>query len=347
MGRLLTSLMMLLLLLCGMANRVSAKALYPENIASGGLGQSGWESCWGLGPQTLETQWKNELFPAWIASDVCYGPNVYTYVRQNPWTMFDPLGLEAFNAEVYGNMKRFDRLLMRSDQPLVNPATLPSPLVRASSLLFFAEENHDIVGRSNFKALQDGVQAGLTWAERASCSIPICGNASNGELLPESSIQSGSSFAGKVYANVVDPTLRDMGPANLKTRTALQTMGYDLSKITNADVAQAGKLVRSWEGTAQITQSLAEVAVKDLKPLISGRDIQEQTQITVNYLRRGPDSFWSRIREERNLSSDELTAWKANPDTFVDSQGNKPKPIDPGKMDQDRHKQVEELTDEK
>jgi RHS repeat-associated protein len=275
------------------------------------------------------------------------GPNVYTYVRQNPWTMFDPLGLEAFNSEVYGNMKRFDRLLTQSNQPLVNPTTLPSPLARASALLFFGEENHDIVGRSSFKALQDGVQAGLTWAERASCSIPICGNASNGKLLPESSIQSGSSFAEKVYANVVDPTLRDMGPANLKVRTTLEAMGYDLSKITNANVAQAGKVVRSWEGTANITQALAEAAVKDLSPLISSRDIQEQTQITVNYLRRGPEAFWSKVRRENNLSADELTSWKANPQTFVDSQGNRPKPIDPGEIDQDRHKQVEEVIDEK
>lgn len=123
-----------------------------------------------------------------------------------------------------------------------------------------------------------------------------------------------------------------MGPANLKTRTALQTMGYDLNKITNADVAQAGKVVRSWEGTANITQALAEAAVKDLSPLISSRGIQEQTQITVNYLRQGPETFWSSVREERNLSADQLMAWKTNPDTFVDSQGNNPKPIDTGKI---------------
>ena len=150
-----------------------------------------------------------------------------------------------------------------------------------------------------------------------------------------------------MYANVVDPTLRDMGPANLKVRTTLEAMGYDLSKITNANVAQAGKVVRSWEGTANITQALAEAAVKDLSPLISSRDIQEQTQITVNYLRRGPEAFWSKVRRENNLSADELTSWKANPQTFVDSQGNRPKPIDPGEIDQDRHKQVEEVIDEK
>jgi hypothetical protein len=97
----------------------------------------------------------------WIYGGVLGVP---VYVRQNPWSSFDPEGLEAFNAEVYSNMKRFDRLLMRSDQPLVNPATLPSPLVRASAMLFFGEENHDIVSRSSFKALQDGVQAGLTLA---------------------------------------------------------------------------------------------------------------------------------------------------------------------------------------
>lgn len=151
----------------------------------------------------------------------------------------------------------------------------------------------------------------------------------------------------KINANLFDPTLRDMGPANLKTHTALLAMGYHLSKITNADVAQVGKLVRSWEGTAQVTQALAQAAVKDLSPLISGRDIQEQTQITVNYLRRGSESFWKRVREERNLSAEELTAWKAKPESFVDSQGNRPKPIDAGEIDQERLKQVEEITNEK
>lgn len=37
------------------------------------------------------------------------GPNVYTYVVQNPWTMFDPLGLkydkEQFDQEGYMKMK--------------------------------------------------------------------------------------------------------------------------------------------------------------------------------------------------------------------------------------------------
>jgi RHS repeat-associated protein len=216
------------------------------------------------------------------------GPNVYTYVMQNPWTRFDPLGLEAFSAEVYNNMKRFDRLLTRSDQPLVNPATLPSRLVRTSAVLFFGEENRDVTGRSKGKAVLDGVQAALTSIESLSCLVPACGQASDGELLPESMIKSSASFVSKAYANVADPTLRDMGPANLKVRTALESMGYDLEKITNADVAKAGKVVQTWEGTADITQRLAEKAVKDLSPLISSRDIQEQTQITVNYLRRGP-----------------------------------------------------------
>jgi len=275
------------------------------------------------------------------------GPNVYTFVRQNPWTAFDPDGLEAFTQEVYNNMKRFDRIMMQSDQPLVNPATLPSPLVRASALQFFGEENSAVVERSLGKAGIDGAQAALTSIESVSSLVPSCGQAPNGELLPESMIKQSASFASKAYANVADPTLRDMGPANLKVRTALETMGYDLEKITNADVAKAGKVVQSWEGTASITQKLTAKAVKDLSPLISSRDIQEQTQITVNYLRRGPEDFWSKIRTERNLSADELTKWKANPDTFVDSQGNRPKPIDPGEIDQDQHKQVKEITDEK
>jgi hypothetical protein len=47
------------------------------------------------------------------------------------------------------------------------------------------------------------------------------------------------------------------------------------------------------------------------------------------------------------LSAEDLTKWKADPDTFVDSQGNRPKPINPGEIDEDQYNQVEEVTDEK
>jgi len=44
-----------------------------------------------------------------LASDVRKGPNVYTYVVQNPWTMFDPLGLyydsEQFDDDGYAKIK--------------------------------------------------------------------------------------------------------------------------------------------------------------------------------------------------------------------------------------------------
>ncbi|MGJ8676364.1 MAG: CHAP domain-containing protein [Akkermansiaceae bacterium] len=36
------------------------------------------------------------------------GPNVYTYVRQNPWTMFDPLGLRAETNDESAELKKLD-----------------------------------------------------------------------------------------------------------------------------------------------------------------------------------------------------------------------------------------------
>jgi hypothetical protein len=37
-----------------------------------------------------------------LASDVCVGPNLYTYVRQNPWTSFDPEGLWSWGSFAKG-----------------------------------------------------------------------------------------------------------------------------------------------------------------------------------------------------------------------------------------------------
>jgi hypothetical protein len=85
--------MTLLLLLCGLGDRASAKALCPENIASRGFQGTAWECVLGVEPQAIESQWDEAALQPGMALDVCNGPNVYTYVKQNPWTKFDPDGL--------------------------------------------------------------------------------------------------------------------------------------------------------------------------------------------------------------------------------------------------------------
>ena len=46
--------------------------------------------------------WENGCYTYETASDVRKGPNVYTYVVQNPWTKFDPLGL-YYDGEQFDN----------------------------------------------------------------------------------------------------------------------------------------------------------------------------------------------------------------------------------------------------
>ena len=47
-----------------------------------------------IGSPTQEMHWANVGYGYETALDVSDGPNLYAYVRQNPWSKFDPLGLD-------------------------------------------------------------------------------------------------------------------------------------------------------------------------------------------------------------------------------------------------------------
>lgn len=47
-----------------------------------------------IGSQLPEAHWVDDCCGCETALDVADGPNLYAYVHQNPWTKFDPLGLQ-------------------------------------------------------------------------------------------------------------------------------------------------------------------------------------------------------------------------------------------------------------
>jgi RHS repeat-associated protein len=270
------------------------------------------------------------------------GPNVYTYVRQNPWTMFDPEGLEAFTDKVVSMLRSINDNMMQKGQPLLYMERLPSPLTQRVVLQFVGEEY----------ATQTGGKGVYDWAQDRWANL---GNAmesfrdsvgespTHGDILPESWVRGGGL---KKAATQLDPMLHDVGPANIKVKTALKLDGVDLRNVKYSMIMRVSNILTTDAGTADYARRLAGRAVADLSPLISSRSTREQTQIAVDYLRQGPDLFWSRVKDRRGLSEEELTKWKSNPKSFVDSKGNRPLPLETERIDEDQHNQVEGLVDE-
>jgi|GEM_PF-6713184 len=73
--------------------------------ASGDFFEEEPESVGGSWPQSQQPRRENGDSVYDTASDVRNGPNVYTYVTQNPWTKFDPLGLFEHGEAVYASGK--------------------------------------------------------------------------------------------------------------------------------------------------------------------------------------------------------------------------------------------------
>jgi hypothetical protein len=94
--RVILQLCVVLLLLVGVENHVwgkmdvGEKAPYGDFFAeSESEPGAGW--LWDADGTRDAAPWSYD-----IALDVRNGPNLYAYVRQNPWTSFDPLGLESW-----------------------------------------------------------------------------------------------------------------------------------------------------------------------------------------------------------------------------------------------------------
>lgn len=80
---------LLLLLLLSVQQASGRAVLQPENGTGESYATHYWSECASVQDDTGE----NWPLGYDLVSDVCDGPNLYAYVRQNPWTAFDPVGL--------------------------------------------------------------------------------------------------------------------------------------------------------------------------------------------------------------------------------------------------------------
>jgi hypothetical protein len=92
--RLILQFCLLLLVLLGAEPRAWGKVDVGQNIASGGLPLILVDCTDGDAPPALITQGEPGPWDYEPAPDVCNGPNLYAYVKQNPWTGWDPDGLK-------------------------------------------------------------------------------------------------------------------------------------------------------------------------------------------------------------------------------------------------------------
>ena len=92
--RSILQLCVMVLMLLGAGNRAWGKVAVGQNIAVRGFAEGGAFGNQVDEPPALMSSGEAAAWGYDVASDVRDGPNVYAYVKQNPWTSFDPLGLE-------------------------------------------------------------------------------------------------------------------------------------------------------------------------------------------------------------------------------------------------------------
>lgn len=195
------------------------------------------------------------------------------------------------------------------------PENRVGPLAAAK---FIAEENSDIKGLKG--AVVDGLQDWNAGSGRSRYDT-LDFHHDEGKLpalrVPEDWVR-GNPL--QKLATQAEPLLHDVGPANLKVKTAAEMDG-----TTSAQgMRDLSKILTTGPGTARVTAGLVHNAMAELQPLIKDKPEDEQAQIVVDYLRKGPEKFWSLTKKNHKLSDEQLHAWKANPDDFVLDDYSKP-----------------------
>ena len=92
--RSILQLCVMVLMLLGAGNRAWGKVAVGQNIAVRGFAEGGAFGNQVDEPPALMSSGEAAAWGYDCTLDVRDGPNVYAYVKQNPWTSFDPLGLE-------------------------------------------------------------------------------------------------------------------------------------------------------------------------------------------------------------------------------------------------------------
>ena len=108
MKRLFPALLLVLLLVSSLQDRAWAASTPPKKTASGSPGENPNKHATFNPVLTIQLQRDAEMWGEGTVLDVDVGPNLYAYVKQNPWTFFDPLGLkysDQFDDDGYLKLK--------------------------------------------------------------------------------------------------------------------------------------------------------------------------------------------------------------------------------------------------
>ena len=151
MKRLFPVLLLALLLFGSLQNRARAASTPPEKTASGSPGENPNKHATFDPVLTIQLQRDAAMWGEGTVLDVDVGPNLYAYVRQNPWSSFDPLGLynvgggldlrinpnfvsevKSWGSAIVNTVKSFGQDLKNAAGFLKQLATKPIQTIRAS-----------------------------------------------------------------------------------------------------------------------------------------------------------------------------------------------------------------------
>jgi hypothetical protein len=117
----------------------------------------------------------------------------------------------------------------------------------------------------------------------------------------------------------------DVGPANIKLKTAAELMGVTRTD----DMNLLAKQLTTPPGVANVTSILVNKAQQQLAPFIQGKPKEEQAQIIVDYIRKGPEEFWQLTQQHRHMRGQDFKSWRADPMHFTLPDGTRPAPMQP------------------
>ena len=110
MQRILSALLLALLLVSSLQDRAWAASTPPEKTASGSPGENPNKHATFNPVLTIQLQRDAAMWGEGTVLDVDVGPNLYAYVKQNPWSAFDPDGLQEKKPNKEDILKKIDRL---------------------------------------------------------------------------------------------------------------------------------------------------------------------------------------------------------------------------------------------
>ena len=177
-----------------------------------------------------------------------------------------------------------------------------------ATLKFIGEEySTSTGGKGAWDAIQDfnasSLGGGLDFGFRdAKTNLPTLG-------IPES-WRTGNGLQKAITQ--FDYLYHDLGPANINLKSAALMSGVTSPTGINA----LGKYLTTDVGTVDYSVKFITSAQNDLAPLIQNMNPQIQSQIIVDYVRKGSATFWDIVKENRGINDAQLNQWKQSPDLY-------------------------------